>query len=246
MKKILKIFYPKFILIFLITFSSCKSKEQIPTPESLYLDAFNLLQKKDYLLSAEAFEKIDNEFPYTKWAIKAQTMSVYAYYRLQEYEKIIQLTDDFIKLNPANEYAAYMLYMKGLSYYNKIPSIDRAQDFTHEASLAFRELIARFRDSQYVEDSKDRITFIDEHLAGSKLSIARYEISNQNNIGAIKNLTELINRYPSSTQTPEAYYRLVEIYFRLGMKEQAKDVIKILRVKYPNNYWTKDSLKFLK
>lgn len=246
MIKIIKIFNPKLFLIFLFVFSSCKSKEQAPTPESLYLEAFELLQKKDYLLSAESFEKIDDEFPYTKWATKAQTMAVYAYYRLQEYEKIIQLTDDFIKLNPANEYVAYMLYMKGLSYYNKIPSIDRSQDYTQEASFAFRELIARFRDSQFVEDAKERIIFIDEHLAGSKLSIARYEISDQNNIGAIKNLTDLIDRYPSSTQTPEAYYRLVEIYFRLGMKDQAKEIIKILQTKYPNNYWTKDSLKFLK
>ena len=119
------------------------------------------MQKKDYTLSATAFEKIDDEFPYTKWAIKAQTMAVYANYRLQQYEKIIQLTNDFISLNPSSEYVPYMLYMKGLSYYNKIPSIDRSQDYTQEASFAFRELIARFRNSQFVEDAKERIIFIE-------------------------------------------------------------------------------------
>lgn len=246
MTKILKLFATKLLLFFLIIVSSCKSIEEVPTPESLYLKAFELLQKKDYNLSAQAFEKVDDEFPYTKWAIKSQTMAVYSYYRLQEYDKVIQMTDDFIKLNSASEYLPYMLYMKGLSYYNKIPSIDRSQDHTQEASFAFRELIARFRDSQFVDDAKERIAFIDEHLAGSKLSIARYEISDQNNIGAIKNLNDLINRYPLSSQAPEAYYRLIEIYFRLGMKDQAKDIIKILQTKYPKNYWTKDSLKFLK
>jgi outer membrane protein assembly factor BamD len=246
MTNILKLFITKFLIITLILLSSCKTSETISTPESLYLNAFELLQKKDYTLSAEAFEKIDDEFPYTKWAIKGQTMAVYSYYRLQQYEKIIQLTDDFIKLNPASEYVPYMLYMKGLSYFNKIPAIDRSQDFTREASFAFRELIARFRDSQYIDDSKERIKFIDEHLAGSWLSIARYEISDQNYIGAIKYLTDLISRYPNSTQAPEAYYRLAEIYFRLGEKNLSKQIIKILQKKYTNNYWSKDSLKFFK
>ncbi len=233
-----------FIVILILSIISCKSKEEKVTAESLYLNAFEALKDKDYTTASEAFEKIDDEFPFTKWSIKGQTMAMYANYRLNEFEKVIQLADDFTKLHPTSEYVPYTLYMKGLSYYNKIPSIDRAQDYTHEASLAFRELIAKFGDNEYVIDAKEKIVFIDEHLAGSKMSIARYQMDSQNYVGAIKNFNEVISRYHHTNQVPEANYRLIEIYFRIGMKEEISDIIKTLKDAHPDNYWTRESLKF--
>ena len=239
-----KLLKKTFVFLLILSVISCKSKEEKITAETLYLKAFEILKDKDYLTASEAFEKIDDEFPFTKWSIKGQTMAMYANYRLNEFEKVIQLADDFTKLHPTSEYVPYALYMKGLSYYNKIPSIDRAQDFTHEASLAFRELIAKFGDNEYIADAKEKIIFIDEHLAGSKMSIARYQIDAQNYVGAIKNLNEVISRYHNTNQVPEANYRLIEIYFRIGMKEQASEIINILKKNNPDNYWTRESLKF--
>ncbi len=242
----MKLLLKKILILFLIFSSpSCKTKEEEITAESLYLNAFEALQDKDYNTASEAFEKIDDEFPFTKWSIKGQIMAIYANYRLNEYEKVIQLADDFSKLHPTSEYVVYTLYMKGLSYYNKIPSIERAQDYTREASLAFRELIAKFGDNEYTADSKEKLIFIDEHLAGAKMSIARYQINSLNYIGAIKNLNEVITRYRNTNQVAEAYYRLSEIYFRIGMKAESLEIIDILKTNNPDNYWTNESLKFI-
>ena len=238
--------FSKKIFIFLLIFQlfSCKSKEEKITAEHLYVKAFEMLQDKDYASASEAFEKIDDEFPFTKWSIQGQIMAIYANYRLNEFEKTLQLADDFIKLHPTSEYVPYALYMKGLSYYNRIPSIERAQDYTREASLAFRELIAKFGDTEYNADAKEKIVFIDEHLAGAKMSIARYQMSAKNYVGAIKNLNEVVNRYRGTNQIYEAYFRLIEIYFHIGMKDEVLDLINILKETDPTNYWTLESLKF--
>jgi len=240
-------FLYRFLLIFFISLNllSCKSQEPKITPEYLYLKAYQLLEDKDYLMSAEAFEKIDDEFPFTKWSIKGQVMALYANYRLKEYEKVIQLADDFIKLHPNNEYVPYMLYMKGLSYYYKIPSIERAQDYTKEASLAFRELIARFSNNPYAYDALERINFVDEHLAGAQMSIARFQIESKNYVGALEHLNEVISRYRNTNQVSEAYYRMVEIYFRIGLKDEAREVVRILQDKFPDNYWGEEAKKFI-
>jgi len=238
------IFAKILIFIFILNIFSCKSKEEIITAESMYLKAFEALRDKDYITASESFEKIDDEFPFTKWSIKGQIMSIYANYRLNEFEKVIQLADDFAKLHPTSEYLPYALYMKGLSYYNKIPSIERAQDYTREASLAFRELIARFNDNQFSEDAKEKLIFIDEHLAGAKMSIARYQIEVKNYVGALKNLNEVITRYANSNQVPEAYYRMIEIYSHIGMKDEIPEIIETLKQIDPSNYWTLESLKF--
>lgn len=237
MKNILKIAVI-FISVFLLT--SCgKKKEEVNNAELSYTKAMKLLKNKNYNEAAEAFTKIDDDFPFSKWAIKAQSMAVYAYYKEEEYEKLIGVVDDFIRLNPAHESVPYMIYMKGLSYYNKIPAIDRSQDDTKQASYAFRELIARFDNSEYAKDARDKLNFVDEHLAGAKMSIGRYEMNNGNYVGAIDNFNEVINRYRLSEQIPEAYFRLIEIYYKIGIKNEALKAYIELKNNYPQSNWVK-------
>jgi outer membrane protein assembly factor BamD (BamD/ComL family) len=76
------------------------------------------------------------------------------------------------------------------------------------------------------------------------MSIARYQMSAKNYVGAIKNLNEVVNRHHSTNQVFEAYYRLAEIYFRIGVKDEALELINILKESDPTNYWTIESLKF--
>ena len=226
-----------------MVFSCAKKAEEKPSAEASYIKANRLLKEKSYAEAADAFEKIDGEFPFSKWAQKAQTMAVYARYKEEDYTKLIALSDDFLRLNPSNEYVPYMLYMKGLAYYNQIPSIERAQDNTQQASFIFRELAARFAASDYAADAKEKLIFVDEHLAGAKMSIGRYQIKVQNYVGAIENFREVAARYRQTNQVPEAYFRLVEIYYKIGLKSEGKKALKILTKKFPQNNWSQLALK---
>ncbi len=233
MKKIFYLIFLSFLLF------SCAEKEGKDNAEIAYTKAVALLKEKNFISAAEAFEKIDDDFPFSKWAIKAQTMAVYAHYKEENYNKLLTNVDDFLHLNPSSEYVPYMIYMKGLSYYNQIPPISRAQDNSQQASFIFRELIARFPNSDYSSDAEEKLSFIDEHLAGAKMSVARYQIKNHNYIGAIQNFKEVINRYRQTNQLPEAYFRLVEIYYKIGLKEEEFKAYNQLKSKFPNDYWTK-------
>lgn len=231
------------IAILLILAFSCakkaEKKEEKLSAESEYLKAFAFLKDKNYHQAGDLFEKIDDEYPFSKWSSKAQVMAVYAYYKDEDSTKLVQIIDDFIKLNPSNEYVPYMLYMKGLSYYDKIPGIEIAQDNSRDASFTFRELIARFPQTSYAENAKEKITYIDEHIAGAKMSIGRAEMKNANYIGAIGNFVEVINRYRQTNQVPEAYFRLIEIYYRIGLKEEGLAALFEIKARFPDNYWTK-------
>jgi len=238
-------FIGNLVLVLSLFLFACQKVEPENSPQYLYFKAFEMLKDKDYTMAGDAFEKIDDEFPLSKWAIKGQVMAVYCNYKLNEYDKIISISDDFIKSVPNSEYIPYILYMKSLAYYHKIPSIERAQDYTKEASYAFRELIARYPDSEYSLDAKNKLNFVDEHLAGARMSIARYQMGEENYIGAIKNLNYVITRQAQSNQTPEAYFRLAEIYFRIGFKDYATELALTLQEKYPKNYWSKEVQKYV-
>ena len=76
------------------------------------------------------------------------------------------------------------MYLKGIIYYNKIPKFHARADDTKQAS-PFRELIARFPETNYAKDGKDKLPFIDEHLAGWEMSVGRYQAKNTNYIGQL-------------------------------------------------------------
>lgn len=228
-----------FLLLSTLLFSCSKKKDEQSNAEISYTKAMKLLKDKNYSEAADNFEKIDDEFPFSRWAVKGQVMSVYARYKDEDYDKMTQNADDFLRLNPNSEYVPYVIYMKGLGYYNRIPTIERAQDNTQQASFTFRELAARFSETDYAADAREKLVFIDEHLAGAKMSIGRYEIQSQNFVGAIENFSEVVSRYRQTKQVPEAYFRLTEIYQKLGITEEAEKAKKHLSIRFPENYWTK-------
>lgn len=230
-----------FLILFLASFLifSCADKEEKTSAEISYTKAMKLLKDHDYADAAKTFDDINDEFPFSKWAAKGQVMAIYANYKNEELDKVISGADDFIRLNSASIYVPYVLYMKGLTLYNRIPQISRAQDDTRQASLTFRELIARFPNSDYAKDAQEKLSFIDEHLAGWHMSVGRYQITNKNYVGALQNFNEVATRYRLTQQTAEAFFRLYEIYSRIGVTQEAKKAQELLIERYPDNYWTK-------
>lgn len=216
-----------------------KDKDKDVTAEVAYTKAMKALKEHDYSGAATDFSKINDDYPLSHWGIQSQIMAAYSYYKEDKYEDVIKTVDDFVHNNPANSDVAYMQYLKSLSYYNHISEIDRSQDNAQLASYAFRELIARFPNTIYSEDARKRLANVDDHIAGAKMSVGRYQISTTNYNGAIKNFQEVINRYSRTEQTAEAYFRLVEIHYKLGLKEEAKSYVKQLEDSYPDNKWTK-------
>jgi outer membrane protein assembly factor BamD len=235
------------LLAFLGLSSGCSKKENEKTSaESSYLKSMQMLKDRDYLEAAKAFEKIDDDFPFSKWSIKAQIMSAYSYYKEKEYVDVVRIIDDFILLNPKDQNMPYMLYIKGMSYYDQIPNLMRSQELTKEASSIFRELIARFPNSEYVSDAKKKLIFINNHLAASLMANGRYSIKEKNYVGAINDFKEVVSYYRQSDQVPEAYFRLIEIYYKLGIKDEAAKIARILQSDYNNNIWTVRSKEIVK
>lgn len=232
-----------FLIFSLIIFSCAKKEKPTPTAESAYLKAYELLKDKSYSEAAKEFEKIEDDFPFSKWASKAQIMAAYAHYKYKEYNEVIRVVDDFIRINPADSAIDYMTYLKAMCYYNQIPEINRAQDNTKLASITFRELVARFPDSEYANDAREKIIFVDEHLAGAKMSVGRYQIDRENYIGAIENFQDVADRYHYTNQAPESYYRLVETYHTLGLSDQATKANQLLQEKFADNEWAQMAQK---
>jgi tetratricopeptide (TPR) repeat protein len=101
MKKIISLI----LCSFLVFSCSSKSKDH-DTAEYAYTEAMKKLKDKRYAEAAESFEKIDDDYPLSKWSIKAQVIAAYAHYKEENFVEVIRVCDDFIRLNPANSNVA--------------------------------------------------------------------------------------------------------------------------------------------
>ena len=55
----------------------------------------------------------------------------------------------------------------------------------------------------------------------------------------------VVDKYQTTSHTPEALERLVECYLALGVPEEAQKAGAVLGRNYPGSYWYRQSLKLL-
>lgn len=224
-------------LIFALIVSSCAAKKEEKSAEISYIKAYQKLEDKNYNEAAQEFEKIIDDYPFSQWGVEGQIMAVYALYKDNNYIKLVENVDNFILLNPNHSNVDYLLYMKAIAHYNQIPNIYRAQDITQQSYNIFVELIARFPESKYSKDAKGKLNFTIEHIVGGMMNKARFQMKQDNYIGAINNLLNVVQNYQQSNQIPEAYYRIAEIYTKLGIKNKAQNYVKKLQAEHENSLW---------
>jgi outer membrane protein assembly factor BamD len=213
--------------------------------EELYEEASQALDAQEYRQATRLFEEVERQYPYSKWATKAQLMAGFSAYEGDNYDEAILALDRFIELHPGNEEIDYAYYIKALAYYEQISDVARDQDMTRKAMEAFDTLITRFPNSQYARDAKLKRDLTLDHLAGKEMEIGRYYL-NRNQINAAMNrFRTVVKDYQTTTHVPEALHRLVEAYLTLGLRTEATRVAAVLGHNYPGSPWYEDSYKIL-
>ncbi len=138
-----------------------------------------------------------------------------------------------------------MYFIKGMSYYNQIMDIGRDQEFTLNAKKEFEILVNLFPGSKYANDAKWKLEYIDNILAGKEMDIGRFYLRIHKPISSVNRFKNVVDNYQTTIFIPEALYRLVEVYYILGIKEEAIRYASVLGYNYPNSTWYKKSYQLL-
>lgn len=222
---------------------SSATEEVYESAEDAYLSGYRAFQKTDYEAAAKAFDTVEQDYPFSEWADKAQIMMAYSQYKRNEYNEALLTLDRFIQLHPGNKNTPYALYLKGLCYFEQITDTTREQEITANAEEAFNELIARYPSSIYYNDAKAKLVMIQNYLAGKEMDVGRYYQKREDFTAAMNRFQAVLINYPDSNQVAEAYYRLAACYQALGMTKQAKEVAEKVADKFENSIWTKRAKK---
>lgn len=250
MKTISSLFNFFMILIFLIVFS-CSSKkiEEIEYVErevdEIYNSAIDLMNNEKFISAAEEFNEVERQHPYSIWATRAQIMSAYVKYKVQDYDIAIGAAQRYIDLHPGADDVDYAYYLIALCYYERINDVKRDQSYTVQALNSFKNLNNRFPNSRYIRDANLKIDLINDHLAGKEMDVGRTYLKLNNYIAAINRFKNVVDLYSKTSHVPEALARLTELYLYLGIYDQAKIYAAVLGHNYNNNKWYKYSYELL-
>ena len=240
-----------FLLALLISGTSCSKdigKKSNINEKSLdlqvleaYQEGMKSLKGGDVLFAAKKFNEAEILFPQSDWAPKSALMAAYSYYSQDYFGDAIAELDRFIKIYPQHENLDYAYYILAICYYEQI--VDEKKDLQSimSAKKNFDIILKKYPNTDYSQDSEFKIDLINDILAAKEMYVGRYYFDKKKWIPAINRFRAVIDNYETTIYTEEALHRLVEVYYMLGLKDEAKKYAKLLSYNYQSSEWYEKS-----
>ena len=211
----------------------------------VYQEALVSLKSGDYFYASKKFSEAEGMLSEIEWAAKSALMSSYCLYNLNLYDEAVVNLQRFIRIYPASPYVSYAKYLVVISYYEQILDEDKDIQPLLISKKKIENFIQEFPNTDYTIDLKFKLDLVINQLAAKELSIARYYIKNEKWIAAINRLQVVVKKYDDTIFVEEALHRLVEIYYKIGLEEEAKASAALLGYNYNSSEWYERSYQVL-
>ena len=239
------------ISLFLI-FSCSNSKKDVlyePSnklnPYDLYKEGLDAFEINDYFFASKKFSEAELNFENIELAAKSSIMSSYSLYGISFYDQALENLERFLRTYPADKNIIYAHYLIAIIFFEQIEDEKKDLNPLLEANRKIDFFLKKYPNSDYAIDLKFKKDLIINQLAAKELFVAKYYISTQKWIPAINRLKVIVSDYNKTIFIEEALHRLVEIYFHIGLENEAKKYAKILGYNYNSSEWFKKSYKIL-
>jgi outer membrane protein assembly factor BamD len=223
------------------------------TVEHLYGEAKDAMGERDWAKAVKYLEKLEARFPYGPYAQQAALELGYAHWKFDERAPAIAAVERFIKLYPNHESVAYAYYLKGLINFTENAGLfaflsdpdmaERDPKAAREAFAAFREVVTRFPDSRYAEDSRQRMRYLVNALARHEVHVARYYMKRGAWLAAANRAQAAVANYPQAPAAEEALSIMMRAYDKLGLSDLRDDAERVMRRNFHDSPWFKGPVK---
>ena len=246
----------KSLIVFLISallILSCSKKDKIEstleegTIEEQMILAYNegleFLEKGDALYASKKFNEAEILFPQSIWAPKSSIMSAYSLYYYNYYGDAIFQLERHLKNYPNDKNLAYVHYLIAICYFEKLSDEKKDLEPLIQTQKKFEYIINNYPNTDFAIDSKYKLDLILDMLAAKEMYIGRHYMETEKWIGAINRFKNVINNYDDTVYVEEALHRLVEIYYKIGLIDEAKKVAYVLGYNYESGKWYENSYR---
>jgi len=238
-------------IIFIVSCSKDKSKvDQVLLEQDIeaemilaYKEGMKQLERGDALYASKKFDEAEILFPQSIWAAKASLMSAYALYSQNYYDDAIFNLERHIKNYPKDKDLVYAHYLIAICYFEQL--YDERKDLKPlvKAREKFEHILKKYPNTDYAIDAKWKMGLIVDQMAAKEMYIGRYYMKMEKWIAAINRFQFVVKHYDTTVYIEEALHRLVEIYYTIGLVEEAQKIASVLGYNYGSGEWYKNSYR---
>ena len=246
----MKNFIKTLLLILCVVLISCSKGEKISVIEEediktqmieAFKEGYEELNKGDVLYAAKKFNEAELLYPQSDWAPKAALMSAYSYYSQSYYGDAISEIERYLKTYPKHKNIDYAHFMLAMCYYETVVDEKRDLEPLLKAEKQFIFIMNNFPKTDFAMDSKYKLDLIYDRLAGKEMFIGNHYLKKRKWIPAINRYKKVVEDYNTTIYVEEALHRLVEIHYKIGLKQESKKYAKVLGYNYQSSEWYKQS-----
>lgn len=213
--------------------------------DRLYSEARNALNSGNYSHANALYGVLRARQPDGRYTEQSLLDSAYAHYKNEEMAQALTLLSRFERNYPASVDMDYALYLKGLIFFAEDQSFlrklasqdwsDRDPEANRRAFRVFEQLVNRFPQSKYAEDSRHRMAQLVDALGGHEIAIARYYAKRHAYVAANNRAQRVLQQYQNTRYVEEALAIMIFSYEKMGNTQLADDTRRVLQQNFANS-----------
>lgn len=192
-------------------FRSDPRSESDPTAEALYQDGVDYFERGRYARSISFFQKLRDDFPFSKEAEDAELKIAEAYYLNEEYVDAAETYKNYLTFQPTGRHTHFVKYQLGRVNLDQFTGVDRDLEKVKTAKRYFESVIADHPESEHVADARKRLAETRIHLAERELYVGNFYLKEERYLPARKRFENILRNYPDTPAAPKARAELARL-----------------------------------
>ncbi len=131
-------------------------------------------EKQLFSVSRDNWTKLRDTYPGSTYATLAELKIADCYFFTGEYGSAITAYEEFLKLHPAHEAIAYVIYQIGNAYKEQYTGTAHDQGPLHTALKYYKKILSNYPNSEFVTIAKEKIKDCNSNLAAHEAIVARF------------------------------------------------------------------------
>jgi len=232
-------------LTLVLSMAGCASdKAYKDTAQNEYEHAKYLINDGNYSRATMDLENFSSHHPYSKYAIRAELLHIFAAYKDRQYILSETLSSRFIDRHPRHANVDYAKYMLAMSHYRERSDAENDPTQSLAAIDGFIALLKEHPDSTYAKDGRRHLQKLYNTLSSHELNVGKFYFDNDQYVAAANRFQMIIEKYQTTPAIEEALYYLAASYAKLGLRKDAQQSAMLLQHNYPKSSWSEKSAKF--
>ena len=221
-----------------------ESEESGYTERGFYDKIQSNLKSRNWQVAISNLQLLESQFPFGKYAEQSQLELIYAQYMSSDYDSTIASAERFIRLHPQHPNVDYAIYVKGLSEINQsgrlfdglfdLDTSTRDVGTAREAFATLGQLIAKYPNSPYAPDARQRLINLRNLLARSEINVANYYFTRGALVAAANRGQFVVENFQQSPAVADGLAVMAQADHMMGKKELADNAVNVLATNFPD------------